>query len=198
MSFRDWLLLTFADPQPQSLQALCNIHRDRHSGLANRKIKEQNAIYDSVAGIVFMGTPHAGSHVADAVRIKLLKAIARATFKKPPEKLITALSAHSPELQDLSDSFENTTIFTQHVIEICTYYETMTQKFAGEEVRCLLFVLFAVLQGLHVCLCSIRNLRVGSLFNLSDSPSNRLSHATWLFCTTSTSARSQSPESTRR
>lgn len=116
------------------LQALCNIHHDRHSGKANRKIRQQNAIYDSVAGIIFMGTPHAGSRVADAVRTKLLKAIARATFQKPPEKLISALSAHSSELQELSDSFENITIFTQHVIEICTYYETKTQKYAGEVV----------------------------------------------------------------
>jgi hypothetical protein len=57
-----------------------------------------------------------------------LKAIAAATFKKPPEKLIKALSAHSTELQDLSDNFERTTVFTQHVIEICTYYETKTTR----------------------------------------------------------------------
>ncbi len=131
-----------------------------------------------------MGTPHAGSHVTDAARTKLLKAIARATFKKAPEKLISALSAHSSELQDLSDSFENTTIFTQHVIEICTYYESMTQKFAGEEVCCLHLSCFAVLQN---------------LFKLSDLYQMiRLFHATWLSCTTSTSARSQSPESTPR
>ena len=81
-----------------------------------------------------MGTPHAGSHVADARRIKVLKAIAGATFMKAPENLTKALSAHSNELQDLSESFERTTIFTQHLIEICTYYETKTTKFAGEEV----------------------------------------------------------------
>ena len=115
-------------------QALCNIHRDRRSGLSNRRIKEQNAVYDSISGLVFMGTPHAGSHVADAARTKVLKAIARATFKKPPEKLVTALSAHSSELYDLSQSFENTTTLTQGIIEICTYFETKTQKFAGGEV----------------------------------------------------------------
>ena len=81
-----------------------------------------------------MGTPHAGSHVADAGRIKVLKAIAGATFMKAPENLTKALSAHSNELQDLSKSFERTTIFTQHLIEICTYYETKTTKFTGEEV----------------------------------------------------------------
>lgn len=121
-------------------QALCNIHADRHAGLENRRIREQNAVYDSVSGVVFIGTPHAGSHVADAARIKALKAIAAATFKKTPEKLMTALSAHSTELQDLSDSFERTTIFTQHVIEICTYFESKTTKFAGQEV-CLKRVL---------------------------------------------------------
>ena len=82
-----------------------------------------------------MGTPHAGSHIADALRVKVLKAIAGATFKKAPQKLLKALSAYSNELQDLSNSFEKTTIFTQHVIEICTYYETRTTKLAGEEVR---------------------------------------------------------------
>ncbi|TID01835.1 Protein SERAC1 [Colletotrichum higginsianum] len=115
-------------------RALYNIHADRHTGLKSRKIDEQNAIYDSIAGLVFMGTPHAGSHVTDAARVKMLKALARATFKKAPENLIRALSAHSNELQDLSASFERTTIFTQHMIEICTYFETKTTKFVGEEV----------------------------------------------------------------
>ncbi|CCF35507.1 SERAC1 [Colletotrichum higginsianum] len=110
-------------------RALYNIHADRHTGLKSRKIDEQNAIYDSIAGLVFMGTPHAGSHVTDAARVKMLKALARATFKKAPENLIRALSAHSNELQDLSASFERTTIFTQHMIEICTYFETKTTKF---------------------------------------------------------------------
>ncbi|KAK4095782.1 hypothetical protein N658DRAFT_490443, partial [Parathielavia hyrcaniae] len=64
---------------------------------------------------------------------RILKAIAAATFKKAPEKLMKALSAHSTELQDLSDGFERTTLFTQHLIEICTYFETKTTKFAGEE-----------------------------------------------------------------
>ncbi|KAM7199682.1 hypothetical protein V8F33_004334 [Rhypophila sp. PSN 637] len=116
-------------------RALWNIHRDRSSGQTPtpRKIKEQNAIYDSVPGIVFMGTPHSGSHVTNAARVNVLKAIARATFKKVPENLINALAAHSFELQELSQNFENTTIFTQHIIEICTYYETKTQKFLGEE-----------------------------------------------------------------
>ncbi|KAK4212763.1 hypothetical protein QBC37DRAFT_186794 [Rhypophila decipiens] len=117
-------------------RALWNIHHDRSSGKTPtpRRIKEQNAIYDSVAGIVFMGTPHSGSHVTNAARVKVLKAIARATFTKVPENLINALSAHSFELQELSRNFENTTIFSQHIIEICTYYETKTQKFLGEEV----------------------------------------------------------------
>lgn len=114
-------------------QALCNIHLDHHAGLHTRKVKEQDAIYDCIAGLVFIGTPHAGSHVADAARVHMLKALARATFKKAPQKLITALSAHSNELQDLTASFERTTIFTQHLIEICTYFETKTTKFAGEE-----------------------------------------------------------------
>ncbi|KAH7171267.1 SERAC1 [Dactylonectria macrodidyma] len=115
-------------------RALSDCHADRHAGLQTRRVKEQNAIYDSIAGIVFMGTPHAGSHVADANRVKVLKAIARATFKKVPKNLVTALSAHSRELQNLSTSFERTTLFTEHVIEICTYFEMQSTRFAGAEV----------------------------------------------------------------
>ncbi|KAK4124663.1 hypothetical protein N657DRAFT_633694 [Parathielavia appendiculata] len=80
--------------------ALCNTHSNRHARLENRKIREQKAIYDSVSGIGFIGTPHTGSI----------------------------------ELQDLRNSFERPTIFTQHVINICTFFETKTIKFAGEEI----------------------------------------------------------------
>jgi tRNA G26 N,N-dimethylase Trm1 len=112
------------------------MHAECNSGLQTRKVKEQKAIHDSIAGIVFMGTPHFGSHLADKTRIQVLKAIGKATFMNAPEKLLKALSAHSNELQDLSTSFEKTTIFTRQEIEMCTYYETKTTKFAGkEEIR---------------------------------------------------------------
>ncbi|KAL2844563.1 hypothetical protein BJY01DRAFT_214829 [Aspergillus pseudoustus] len=109
------------------------MHAECNSGLRSRKVKEQKAIYDAIAGLVFMGTPHLGSHVADKTRVQVLKAIGKATFMNAPERLLRALSAHSNELQDLSTSFEKTTLFTQHEIEICTYYETKTTKFAGKE-----------------------------------------------------------------
>jgi len=80
-----------------------------------------------------MGTPHLGSHVTDKTRVQILKAIGGVTFKNAPENLLKALAAHSNELQDLSTSFEKTTLFTQHTIEICTYFETKTTKFAGKE-----------------------------------------------------------------
>lgn len=118
-----------------SSQALVSIHADRNSGLDTRKIKDQNAIYDSIAGLVFMGTPHAGSHTTEKKRVRLLTGLARTTFKKPPEKLVKALAAHSDELLDLSDDFERTTIFTKQKIEMWTYYETITTRFLGEEVR---------------------------------------------------------------
>jgi triacylglycerol esterase/lipase EstA (alpha/beta hydrolase family) len=99
-------------------------------------IDEQNAIYDSVSGLVFMGTPHAGSHVADKNRIKTLKLLAKAISMKYPEKLASTLSAHSGGLLNRSNDFEKTTIFTKHEIEICTYYEIKTLSFLGsEEVR---------------------------------------------------------------
>jgi hypothetical protein len=80
-----------------------------------------------------MGTPHFGSNVAEKTRIQVLKAIGKATFMNAPEKLLKALSARSNELQDTSTNFEKTTIFTRHEIEMCTYYETKTTRFAGKE-----------------------------------------------------------------
>jgi hypothetical protein len=96
-------------------------------------------MYDSIVGLVFMGTPHAGSAVAAKKRVRLLQALAKASFKAAPERLVRALEANSDELLELSDNFEKTTIFTKGEIEICSYYETMSTKFLGEEVSCLCY-----------------------------------------------------------
>jgi hypothetical protein len=80
-----------------------------------------------------MGTPHLGSDVTKLTRTRVLMNMAKATSKKAPKRLIDALAAHSDELSDLTDSFEKTTIFTKHEIEICSYYETRSTKFVGEE-----------------------------------------------------------------
>jgi hypothetical protein len=112
------------------------MQRDRNSGLQTHHIKTQNALYDSVAGLIFLGTPHAGSGVTTKLRVKILERLARATFKSAPEKLIKALEANSHELLELSDNFEKTTIFTKHQIDMCTYYETRTTALLGEEVMC--------------------------------------------------------------
>jgi len=115
------------------------IHTERNSGTDNDRIRRQNAIYDSMAGIVFMGTPQAGSDVVKKDRVKMLERVAAFTFKKPPKKIIKALAAHSDEVEELSDNFQKTTIFTKHDIEICSYYETVTTKFLGEEVSLVAF-----------------------------------------------------------
>lgn len=96
-------------------------------------IDEQNAIYDSVCGLVFMGTPHAGSHVEELNRIKTLKLLAKAISVNYPDKLVKTLSAQSDGLLDLSEDFEKTTIFIKHEIEICTYYETKTTPLLGSQ-----------------------------------------------------------------
>ena len=82
-----------------------------------------------------MGTPHAGSSVTTLKRVEILKAIAKASFKQAPEKLLRALEANSDELCELSDAFERTTIFTERKVEMSTYYELMTTKLVGAEVR---------------------------------------------------------------
>ena len=83
---------------------------------------------------MFFGTPHAGSGVAKKLRIQLLTQFAKLSFKKVPKKIIKALEVNSDELLELSDNFEKSTLFTQHEVAICTYYETRTTPFLGEEV----------------------------------------------------------------
>jgi hypothetical protein len=87
--------------------------------------------------LIFLGTPHAGSGITGKMRVKMLQQIAKASFKKVPEKIVKALEANSDELLELSDGFEKTTIFTRHEINICTYYETRTTRLLGEEARLL-------------------------------------------------------------
>ena len=115
-------------------RAICTIYRDRNAGLQNYHVQAKSRIYDSIIGLIFLGTPHAGSNVTDKTRVKLLQAVARATFKEAPPKIVKALEANSDELLELSDTFEKTTIFTQHNINMCTYYETRSTSFIGEEV----------------------------------------------------------------
>ncbi|MCJ1243422.1 hypothetical protein MMC30_000619 [Trapelia coarctata] len=110
------------------------LHRDRNAGAQAPYIQLQNQVYDSIVGLVFMGTPHAGSNIPGKKRVKLLQSMAKATFKSAPEKLVQSLEAHSDSLVDLSDNFEKTTIFTQHQVSVCTYYELRTTKLLGEEV----------------------------------------------------------------
>ena len=107
---------------------------DRNAGLDNSRIKDQNTVYDSLAGLIFLGTPQAGSDIVKKDRIKVLEQLARVTFKKPPKKLINALVAHCDEIERLSNDFQRITIFTRHEIEICSYYETVTTRFLGEAV----------------------------------------------------------------
>jgi hypothetical protein len=117
------------------IKAIINIHTERNSGLINARILEQNAVFDSIAGLIFMGTPQAGSGVETLVRVRILENIARVTFKKPPGRLTQALAAHSDEVLELSENFQKTTMFTRHEIEICSFYETKTTKSIGQEVR---------------------------------------------------------------
>lgn len=107
---------------------------ERNSGNQSKRVERQNAIYDSLAGLVFMGTPQLGSGIVNKDRVKLLETLARITFKKPPKKIVNALAAHSGELEKLSDAFRMTTVFTKHDIEIVSAYETIATAFVGERV----------------------------------------------------------------
>lgn len=52
----------------------------------------------------------------------------------PPENLTEALKTHSNKLLEFSDSFKKTSLFTEHAIDVCTYYESRTIAGLGEEV----------------------------------------------------------------
>lgn len=132
-------------------------------------IDEQNAIYDSVSGLVFMGTPHAGSRVDELNRIKMLKLLGKAISISYPDKLVKTLSAQSDGLVDLSEDFEKTTIFIKHEIEICTYYETKTTCFLGsEEVSTLCFMAYHLLESLTLGPRLYPLLRHGCIMKMSE------------------------------
>ena len=116
------------------LKAIISLHRDHSAGFTNSRIQAQNALYDSIAGLVFLRTPHAGSGITHKLAVKTLQLLSKASFKNAPDKLLKALEANSDKLIELSDNFAKTTIFTAKGIQICTYYETCTTPFIGEEV----------------------------------------------------------------
>jgi hypothetical protein len=60
-------------------------------------------IYDSTKGIIFFGTPHGGSDIAELAT--LLNDLARVTFQSPNTRILKSLEPDSELLDNLRDSF---------------------------------------------------------------------------------------------
>lgn len=99
------------------------------------QVDEAHLVYNSTKGIMFFGTPNAGSSLGAQTRIRILQNIARVSFTKVPPKLEEALSMHSDELLDLADDFRKLTLCTQKTITVYSYYEGNTTAKVGSRVR---------------------------------------------------------------
>ena len=53
-------------------KAIVSLHRDHSAGFTNSRIQAQNDLYNSIAGLVFLGTPHAGSWITQKATVKTL------------------------------------------------------------------------------------------------------------------------------
>jgi len=128
------------------VKALVEIFSSRFSELDTQYRQDRNAIYESIAGLVFLGTPHAGSTVTGMKRLAILKAIF--SFVKVPPNIMDALEANSQELKELSDRFAQTTLSTESDVEIWTYYELFDTQLVGQEVcPCYWLIFIKFIQG---------------------------------------------------
>jgi hypothetical protein len=100
----------------------------------NTQADDAHFIYEATKGLIFLGTPHAGSAVDQKKRVWMLKKIAKAAFTKVPAKLESALELYSDELRDLADDFRRISLWTERKLIIYTYYETHSTAAVGELV----------------------------------------------------------------
>jgi hypothetical protein len=98
------------------------------------KNDDAHLIYKATKGLMFFGTPNAGSTVSKTARVQLLQTIAKVAFTKVPPKLNSALESHSDELLDLADDFRTISLWTLKELNIYTYFETRTTVELGKRV----------------------------------------------------------------
>jgi WD40 repeat protein len=89
---------------------------------------QNDRVYDdiisSISAMVFLGTPHRGSGLAET-----LNRILMASFNSM-KGFIADLKMHSPALEDLNESFRH----VAERLDIWSFYETRTTKLAGRNV----------------------------------------------------------------
>lgn len=104
------------------------------SQAVNTEADDAHLIYNSTKGLMFFGTPHAGSATNNTKRVWVLQKIAKAAFTEVPPRLEAALEMHSDELADLADDFRKTSLWIRRGVIIYTYFETRTTAKLGEVV----------------------------------------------------------------
>lgn len=87
------------------------------------------AIHDSTLGIIFFGTPHRGSSVAQYGVI--LDRVAHSMLRKPSSKILKALEQNSDELFKLSSNFQ----FQLPRLQVVSFYEKKLMKGSSSVVR---------------------------------------------------------------
>jgi hypothetical protein len=89
-------------------------------------------IQESTLSIIFFGTPHRGSQVANYG--KVLDRVAHAALRKPPSKILDALQKNSDELYKLSTDFQ----FQLPRLQIVSFYESKPMT-GGSFLVCFFF-----------------------------------------------------------
>lgn len=79
-------------------------------------------IYQSVRGVIFFGTPHQGSSLANYATI--LARIPLILTNKPPPQLLEALRKESGELKSLTNNFKS--LLNANPFSVVSFYETRT------------------------------------------------------------------------
>jgi hypothetical protein len=97
--------------------------------MSSRK-QSYSGILNSTKLIVFMGTPHRGSHVLEKVRISVLEKLAKAAFREIPYNLKTALKPRANELFMINDDFAS----IKGQASIINFYEQKHMKGLDELV----------------------------------------------------------------
>ena len=115
-------------------QLLVDIHKRTSQGDKTTEFLDQKGFYDSIAGLVFMGTPHLGSAAGQNIWITVLKSIGNIFSLCGPDNIIDALEARSGALNKLSSDFAATSIFKKEEIKMASFYECMTTPPLGQEV----------------------------------------------------------------
>jgi len=96
-------------------------------------------IVQSVSGIIFLGTPHRGSNLAQVMN-RVLQA---SVFNHSAKEYITELQRNSPTLQEINDQFRN--IATD--LSIVSFFETRPTTVGPRKMVCARFFMSATAPG---------------------------------------------------